>query len=156
MKPSDSIESPARRLAGFIATFDPEIRSLVRSARSALRRRLPTAIELVYDSYNALVIGFAATERASDAIVSLAVYPKGLNLYFIYGATLPDPERLLHGSGNQGRFVRLANRAALDDPAVGALLKAAVREAMPPLPRAGRGHLVIKSVSARRRSRRPQ
>ena len=79
----------------------------MREARAKLRRRLPTAIELVYDNYNALAIGFASSERASDVIVSLAVYARGVNLYFIYGVALADPHHLLLGSGNQGRFVRL-------------------------------------------------
>ena len=120
-----------------------------------MRKRLPTAIELVYDNYNALAIAFATTERASDAIVSLAVYARGVNLYFIYGATLPDPQKLLLGSGNQGRFVRLDDVAVLDRPAVAALLRAAIEDAMPPLPAKGGGYTVIKAVSARQRSRIP-
>lgn len=148
-------ESPTKQLAGFIGRFDPAIGKLVRAARTALRKRLPTAIELVYDNYNALVIGFGATERASDAIVSLAVYARGINLYFIYGATLPDPDNLLQGSGNQGRFIKLEDIAVLDRPAVAALLRAAVRDAKPPLPATGHGYTVIKSVSAKQRPRRP-
>ena len=80
-----STESPAKRVARFVAQFDPAIAKLVRSARAALRKRFPTAIELVYDNYNALAIGFGSTERTSDCIVSLAVFATGVNLYFIYG-----------------------------------------------------------------------
>ena len=57
--------SPASQLNAFIGRFDPAIRKVVREARAKLRRRLPTAIELVYDNYNALAIGFASTERAA-------------------------------------------------------------------------------------------
>src|SRR5258706_7791539 len=86
-----SPDSPAKQLAGFINRFDPSIARLVRAARAVLRKRFfPTAVELVYDNYNALALGFGPTERASDAIVSLAVYARGVNLYFIYGATLSD------------------------------------------------------------------
>ncbi|MBC7788551.1 MAG: DUF1801 domain-containing protein [Anaerolineae bacterium] len=148
-------DSPARQLAGFIVKFDPAIGKLTRSARSALRKRLPTAIELVYDNYNALAIGFCATERASDCIVSLAVFPRGVALSFYYGATLPDPQQILEGSGNQNRFVRLASAATLAEPAVEALLRAAIAQAKSPLPGDGRGYIVIKSVSARQRPRRP-
>jgi hypothetical protein len=149
------LESPAKQLAGFIAKFDPAIVKLVRSARAALRKRLPTAIELVYDNYNALAIGFASTERASDAIVSLAVYASVVNLYFMYGAKLLDPRNLLKGSGNQGRFIRLEDAATIDRPAVASLLRAAIRHAKSPLPATGRGYTVIKSISARQRPRRP-
>ena len=146
--------SPAQQLAAFIAKFDPAIGRLVRAARVALRQRLPTAIELVYDNYNALAIGFATTERTSDVIVSLAAYARGVNLYFMYGARLPDPHRLLQGGGNQGRFIRLERAATLEEPSIEALLRAAVRLARSPLPSSGRGRTIIRSVSRRQRPRR--
>ena len=33
------------------------------------------ALELVYDNYNALAIGYAPTERTSEAIFSIALFP---------------------------------------------------------------------------------
>jgi len=86
---------------------------------------------------------------------SLAVYARGVNLYFIYGRALPDPDGLLQGNGNRGRFVCLESAAMLDRREILALLRAAVAEGDTPLPRSGRGYVVIKSVSARQRSRRP-
>jgi hypothetical protein len=145
---------PARELDTLLGRFDPTIRKLVREARASLRRRMPTAIELVYDNARSLAIGFASSERTSDAIVSLAVYARGVNLYFIYGAALADPHGLLLGSGNQGRFVRLESPAMLDRPEIEELLAAAIAESETPLPPGGRGRLIIKSVSSRRRVRR--
>ena len=146
--------SPSRQLDLFIRRFDPAIRKLVREARVKLRRRLPTAIELVYDNYNALAIGFASSERMSDTIVSLAVYARGVNLYFRYGAALADPHHLLLGSGNQGRFVRLESASTIDRREIGELLAAAIEEGETPLPRRGRGRVIIKSVSPKQRPRR--
>jgi hypothetical protein len=146
--------SPAERLAGFIARFDPAVATLIRTARLALRKRLPTAVEQVYDNYNFLAIGFCATERTSDCIVSLAASANGVALSFYYGASLPDPEHVLLGGGKQNRFIRLQSAATLDEPAIEALLHAAVAQARTPLPQTGRGHTVIKSVSARQRPRR--
>src|SRR5687768_9244730 len=74
--------TPARQVAGFLARFDPKIAHIARHARMALRRRLPTALELVYDNFHALVMGFGSSDRASDCIVSLAVYPNGVSLNF--------------------------------------------------------------------------
>jgi hypothetical protein len=147
-------ESPARRLAGFIAKFDPAVQTLVRSARAALRKRLPAADELVYDNYNFLVIGYSSTERPSDCIVSLAANAKGIGLSFYYGATLPDPHGILLGSGSQNRFIRLPSAAILRTPEVEALIAAAVAQAKSPLRTTGRGRTIIKSVSARQRPRR--
>ena len=87
-------------------------------------------------------------------LFSLAVYARGVNLYFMYGRSLPDPEKLLQGSGNQGAFVRLENLSVLDQPGVKALIDAAVRLAEPPLPRHGGGYTIVKSISAKQRPRR--
>jgi hypothetical protein len=149
------VKTPSEQLAGFIDKFEPAIGRLVRAARSALRKRLPTANELVYDNYNALAIGFGSTDRVSDVLLSLAVYARGVSLYFMYGASLPDPSHLLRGSGNQGRFIPLTSVAELNRPAVRGLLRAAMRHAKTPLPTTGRGRLLIKSVSAKQRPRRP-
>jgi hypothetical protein len=152
-KPVSAI-APAKQLASFIAKFDPAVARLIRSARGALRKRFPSAIEQVYDNYNFLAIGFCTTERTSDCIVSLAAQMKGVALSFYWGATLPDPHSILQGSGNQNRFIRLENAAMLARPEVKALLSAAVAQAKSPLPATGRGYTIIKSVSAKQRPRR--
>ena len=154
--PRAAAAADARRQVGaFVAKFDPAIAKLVRAARAKLRKRLPTAIELVYDNYNALAIGFGPTERTRDAILSLAVYARGVNLYFIHGATLPDREHLLEGNGTQGRFMRLTSAAQLDDPKVSALISVAVAHGRVPMAPSGRGGTIVKSVSAKQRPRRP-
>jgi hypothetical protein len=148
------MSTPAKQLAAFISKFDPAVASVVRSARSILRKRFPTAIELVYDNYNALAIGYSTSERTSDVLFSLAVYPRWVDLYFMYGRRLPDPDKLLQGSGKQGAFVRLDDLSVLDDPAVKTLLEAAVRNSDSRLPGRGKGYTVIKSISAKQRPRR--
>ena len=147
-------ETPAKQLAAFIAKYDPAVARLARATRAALRKRLPTALELVYDNYQFLALGFGATERASDAIVSLAVSPKGVSICFIHGATLPDPGKILLGSGKQTRFVRLEGADTLAKPHVEALLRAALARAKTPLRETGRGITIIKSISAKQRPRR--
>jgi len=149
-----SVESPAKQVAGFIAKFDPAIAKLTRAARVAMRKRFPTAIELVYDNYNALAIGYSSSERTSDVLFSLAVYARGVNLYFMYGRSLPDPDKLLQGNGTQGAFVRLVDLSVLGQPGVKALIDAAERFAEPPLPKRGRGYTIVKSISAKQRPRR--
>lgn len=152
-KPGRS-ESPAKELARFIAKFDPAVARTIRAARRALRKRLPTAVELVYDNYNFFVIGYSTTERPSDCIVSLAAAANGAGLSFYYGATLPDPQHVLLGSGKQNRFVRLPSAATLGEPAVEALIQAAIDQARTPLAATGGGYTVIKSISAKQRPRR--
>ncbi len=148
-------ESPAKQLAGFIANYDPSVAKLARQCRSTLRKRLPTAIEQVYDNYQFLAIGYCTTERTSDCICSLAVSPKGVSLSFYYGASLEDPDGVLQGTGKQNRFVRLETARTLENPSVERLIAAAIANAKTPLPIDRRGYLMIKSVSAKQRPRRP-
>jgi hypothetical protein len=144
----------SKRLAAFVAKYDPAIAARLRACRGVLRKRFQTATELVYDNYQFLVIGYSPTERPSDCIVSLVVSPNGVALSFYYGAVLPDPEGVLLGSGKQNRFVRLDGPATLTVPAVENLIRAAVAQAPVPLPAVGRHRLVIRSVSAKQRPRR--
>src|SRR5229473_1083671 len=88
-----------QQLAGFIKKFDMKNAALIRSVRKVLRERLPTANELVYDNYNFFVIGYCSTERPSDCIVSIAAAANGVGLSFYEGAKLPDPHKVLLGSG---------------------------------------------------------
>jgi hypothetical protein len=143
-----------RELEKFIGKFDRKNQTLIRTARHALRRRLAAANELVYDNYNFLVIGYSSTERPSDCLVSIAAGANGVALSFYQGATLPDPQRLLLGSGRQNRFVRLESAATLAQPGVEALIHAAIAQAEAPLPASGSGTLIIRSVSRKQRPRR--
>src|SRR5947207_6424438 len=101
------------QLKSFIAKFEPRHQALIRAVRKDLRKRFPTAYELAYDNYNFFVIGYGPTERPSDAIVSIAAGANGVGLCFIRGASLPDPDQLLLGSGNQTRFIRLESASVL-------------------------------------------
>jgi hypothetical protein len=151
--PRTADSSVVQQLRGFIAKFDPKHQTLIRSLRTALRRRLPTAQELVYDNYNFFVIGYGATDRPSDAILSIAAGANGVSLCFLYGATLPDPAGVLMGSGTQTRFVRVDRASALKTREIAALIDAAVQDSPAPFPRAGRGRLIIRSVSRKQRPR---
>ncbi|HUI84012.1 MAG TPA: hypothetical protein VL240_07310 [Candidatus Binatia bacterium] len=142
------------QLESFIAKFEPKHQTLIRSVRKALRKRLPSANELVYDNYNFFVIGYCASERPSDCIVSIAAAANGVGLSFYRGATLPDPHRILLGSGSQNRFLRLESVASLGRPEVEALISAAIAQGKTPLAPAGRGKLIIRSISAKQRPRR--
>ena len=145
--------SPTKQLSAFIAKFDPAIARLIRACRTEMRKLLPAANELVYDNYNFFVIGYSTTERASDCLLSLAAAANGVILSFYHGATLPDPQHLLLGSGKQNRFIRLPDARTFRSPGVLALIKAAIAQADSPFPATG-CHTIIKSISAKQRPRR--
>jgi len=152
-KPSTSADAE-RQLKSFIAKFDPAHQTLIRAVRKTLRGRFPTAYELVYDNYNFFVIGYGPTERPSDCIVSLVGGSNGVGLCFIHGAKLPDPKKILRGSGNQTRSIHLDSADVLARPEVEALIAAAIAQAKTPFQAGTRGKLIIRSVSAKQRPRR--
>jgi Domain of unknown function (DU1801) len=159
MKTTERITSQAeakaeQQLADFIEKFDSNNAALIRSVRKVLRKRLPTANELVYDNYNFFVIGYCSTERPSDCILSIAAGASRVGLSFYYGATLPDPCKLLLGSGKQNRFIRIESVATLTRPEVEALIAAAIAQCKRPLHGSGKGKLIIRSISKKQRQRR--
>ena len=143
-----------KRLERFVDKFEPRHKTLIRAVRKALRKRLPTAYELAYDNYNFFVIGYSPTERPSESILSMAAGANGVGLCFIRGASLPDPAKILLGSGNQTRFIRLESANVLARREVEALIAAAIAQAKTPLRATGRGQLIIRSVSTKQRPRR--
>ena len=152
MAGGDDTES---RIASFIDRFTPEIAARAHACRAAIRERMPTAFELVYDNYQALALGYASSERQKDIVVSMAVYARVVRLFFYYGVMLPDPTGRLSGEGNQVRHLLLEGPETLGEPAVEALLVAALSQGECPMPETGVGASVIKSVSVRQRPRRP-
>lgn len=146
---------PEAQLDGFLAKFLPEVAALARSLLAAMTARIPGAQILVYDNYNALAIGFSPSEKAGQALLSLAVFPRWVTLCFLQGAGLPDPHALLKGEGSRVRHVRLETREKLDDPRIQTLIDAALERAAPPFDPAAPTRLVIKSISAKQRPRRP-
>lgn len=149
------ILSTERQLAAFIDKFTPNVAAIARASLRKMQQRLPSATRLVYDNYNALAIGFGPSERASDAVFSIAVFPRWVSLFFLQGTELSDPDRILKGSGNRGRHIVLQSADDLELPAIRALMREALKIADPPIPPRAKPTLVIKSVSAKQRPRRP-
>jgi len=148
-------ETAEKQLDGFLNAFSPEVSELARKVLAKLRKRLPHAKELVYDNYNALAIGFAPSERASEGIFSIAIYPMHINFFFLQGAKLPDPDGLLRGDGSVVRHIRLEDEKTLDRADVKAMMETAMKLANVPFDKKTEYKLVIKSVSAKQRPRRP-
>ena len=144
------------QLDGFIDKFTPEVAALTRALMAKAKARIPGAQMLVYDNYNALAIGFGRSEKASEAILSLAVMPRWVTLCFLWGKGLADPHRLLKGEGSRVRHVRLHEPEAFDDPRIDSLIAEALEKADRPIDSAQPQRLIIKSVSANQRPRRPK
>jgi hypothetical protein len=147
-------ESAEKQLERFLDAFAPEVADLARTTLVKLRKRLPHAKELVYDNYNALAIGFSPSERSSEGIFSIALYPEHINFFFLQGAKLPDPKGLLRGAGSVVRHIAKIDEKTLDRPDVKAMMATAIKMAKVPFDEKTEYALVIKSVSEKQRPRR--
>lgn len=148
--------SAQAQLERFIRKYSPEVAAEGRAALTRMRRLVPGAVELVYDNYNWLVVGFCPSERASEAVFSIVFTPRWITLCFLQdGPQLVDPHGLLRGSGKRVRSIRLASAKDLDRPAIRSLIGQALARARAPISRRGRRRLVIRSISPTQRPRRP-
>jgi len=137
--------TPESQLRSLIENFDDKNQKLIRSVRSALRKRFPTANELVYDYGSSLVISYSPTEQGIEGILSTSARAEGSSLYFTNGPKLPDPKKLLQGSAKLVRFIPVEAASRLKHPDVEALIAAAIDKAAIPFPSKGGGKLVIKT-----------
>ncbi len=139
----------------FLAKYTPAIEAQGRAALARMRARLPGAHLLVYDNYNALAVAFSANEKLSGVVFSIALYPRWVSLFFSWGAVLPDPKGLLKGSGKSIRHIVLKDASLIASPDVEALIAEALALATTPIDPDQPGRLIVKSVSAKQRPRRP-
>jgi len=146
--------TPEAQLRCLIGYFDPKSQKLMRSIRSAVRKRFPTANEIVYGYSDSVVISYSPTDRGIDGIVAIAARADGVRLYFGQAVQLSDPKKLLLGSGKQARYIRLEAASQLAHPDVEALIVAAIDKAGVPLLSTGRGRLMIRTAAKRRPRRR--
>lgn len=146
---------PESQLASFLAKYSPEVANLAEALRRKMRKLYPTALELVYDNYNALAIGYSPSEKSSEAIFSIALYPKWVSFFFLQARGLRDPECFLRGNGTVCKHVVMPSLDEWDDPAYVDLRHQAGELAKVPFPAKGEHRLIIKSISANQRPRRP-
>jgi hypothetical protein len=143
-----SAEAEVRTL---IANFAAAHLRLIGAMRRWLRKRLPTAHELVYEYNGFFVISYSPNEHGYEGVFAIRASANGVRLYFSRGKELPDPEKLLQGSGNQTRWIHLEGASTLARPAVARLIEEAIARNRVPFARTGRGPVVIRSVSAKQR-----
>jgi hypothetical protein len=157
-EPSSPQSAAARRsaeaqLRTLIDRFAPTHLRLIGATRRGLRKRLPTAHELVYEYRDFFVSSYSPNERGYEGVLAIRASANGVRLYFNRGKELPDPAKLLQGSGTQTRWINLEGASTLARPAVARLIDLAIARNHVPFARAGRGSVVIRSTSARQRKR---
>src|SRR5437899_7502352 len=144
--------SAEAQLRTLIAKFAPAHLRLIGAMRRWLRKRLPTALEVVYEYHNlgAVVISYSPSEHGYEGVLAIRASADAVKLYFNQGKDLPDPAKLLQGS-SQTRWIQLEGASTPARPEVVSLIDEAIALNRVPFPSAGRGSVVIRSTSAKKR-----
>ncbi len=108
----------------------------------------------MYEYHDFLVISYSPNERGYDGVFAIRAGANGIRLYLNRGKGLPDPENLLRGSGTQTRWIHMEGASTLVRPAVVCLIDEAIARNRVPFAPTGRGPVVIRSESAKKRQRR--
>lgn len=148
--------APEATLRSFVGRYDPKHQKFIRAVRGAMRKRFPTANELAYDYSSFFLISYSPTDRGIDSIVSIAARPDRVDLCFNHGPKLPDPKKLLQGSGRLTRFIRVDSIRLLANADVKAFISAAQGLVRVPLPARVKGCLIIKTDKSGAAKKRPR
>ena len=146
--------SAEAQLRTLIAKFAPAHLRLIGAMRRWLRKRLPTAHEVVYEYRDWFVISYSPNDHGYEGVLAIRASADGVKLYFNRGKELPDPAKLLQGSGSQTRSIDVEGASTLARPEVACLIDEAILHNQVPFEHAGRGSVVIRSASAKQRRRR--
>ena len=111
---------------------------------------------VVYEYRDFFVISYSPDDRGYEGVLAIRASANGVLLYFNHAKDLPDPAKLLKGSGTQARSIDVEGASTLARPEVVGLIDEAIARNSVPFEIAGRGSVVIRSTSAKkRRQRRP-
>jgi hypothetical protein len=141
-------------LSKLIDRFAPAHLELVAAMRRSLRKRLPTAYEVVYEYRDCFVISFSPSEHGYEGLLGIRASADEVQMFFNRCKELPDPAKLLRGSGSQCRSIDVEGASSLARPEVARLIDEAIARNPVPFAPAGRGSVVMSpSTSAKKRKR---
>jgi hypothetical protein len=115
--------SPKQAVYDLLAPYSPEVRNLALATRKYLLDQIPGALEQADAKAN--VIGYGFGSRYTDMVCALMPTKAGITLGIGWATKLPDPEKLLEGTGKVHRHVKIKSKSDLQASALKALLKAA-------------------------------
>src|SRR5574341_422964 len=110
--------------AKLLSRYNPEIRALATKMRALVLKVFPDALEKTYWGWSNTWYG--TSDKSQDMVFSINPLKSYVQLYFVRGTELSDPDRLLEGIGKKLRHVNIMNAAELKRPALLRLMKRAV------------------------------
>jgi hypothetical protein len=116
---------PSSETAALLRAYDPVVEDLGLATRALILEIFPNLTTEVVDN-KARVIGYGYGPKYVDTVCVIMPTQVGITLGIGYGTELPDPTKLLEGTGKVHRHVKLKSKPDLENPALKAVLKAAL------------------------------
>ena len=108
-----------------LSRYDEKVALLASKLRNFLIKELPGIIELPDNSAN--LIGYGYGTGYKDTICTILLSKKGVKMGFYKGSELPDPKKLLTGTGKVHKYVEIKTEEDILSPALKALLNEALK-----------------------------
>src|SRR5437016_2127696 len=113
-----------QELEKLLKTYPAGVSDMALQTRQFVITALPGIQETVDTSARVIGYGFGAGYK--DMICTIILSKAGVKLGIVGSAALPDPTRLLEGTGKRHRYVPIAEASDLKKPGLKSLLNAAV------------------------------
>jgi hypothetical protein len=120
---SDFVPNPSD-VDAFLALYPSAVKDIALAARRLVAETVPNATETVDRS--ARLVGYGYGPGYNDTICTLLMSKTGVKVGIARGTELPDPDRLMQGTGKVHRHVPLRTVADVANPGLKQLLEAAV------------------------------
>ena len=120
----------AKAFKAVVEQFPPDIAKVATRARKLVLDLLPEAYEVVWTVQKNVGYG-TGPKKQTEHFCWISPAKAHVTFGFNYGAELPDPGKLLEGTGKLFRHVKLASLADVERSEVRALVEAATRHRVP-------------------------
>ena len=108
-----------------LSRFDEGIAKLALELRAFLLKELKDITEIPDNSVN--LIGYGYSTGYKDLICTILISKQRVKLGFNRGSELPDPQKLLTGTGKVHRFVEIKTGKDIKNPALKKLMAEALK-----------------------------
>ena len=119
---------PPKELLDLLKRYDRGVQELTFALRELVLEELAPCCEYIVEVYIVSIL-YGPTHRMKDGICYIGVIKDQVNLGFIRGRELADPQRILEGTGKQMRHIKIRNMSDLERPAIRAYLQEACERA---------------------------
>jgi hypothetical protein len=116
-----------------LASSSDPVRALAHQLRKLVVKVMPAVVEVPWPKMRMASYG-VGPRKQSEHFCYISVQKTDLNLGFYYGAELPDPGKLLQGTGKLLRHVKIREATSIRSRALRQLLQVASAYRMPEQP----------------------